>query len=356
MDSTRVNQTVIAPIWYSNHVWRNSLPPYASDDIRGAEQQCASSFDWNYGNVSCWSVRYPICGTGRSQSPININSSTVVVRGSDNFIGRTAWHPLAGLRVANSGKSLWVNNEQMGYVMLVGRDGYPSYYQLTQFNLHMPSEHMVDGRQFAAELSIAHKSQKTVYSLDAKDVLITTFFFSVGKTRNPLLDQLLGQAPTKPGQWAQTNTPVDLLRSLGPALEGNFYRYNGSITAPPCAEMVKYFVFERALNMGQDQWLAFKAMFPSPMNNRPAQPLYGRSVSKNSFVEGSLEVFDFYLTRHNGRDRAKQGPAWIIAPCIATLIVACIVMRTVFVKEDPRRKLESAGGLVEALRPQSASV
>lgn len=349
MDSTRVNQTRIATQNYAGHVWRNSLPSFAVDNIRGAEQLCSPITAWNYANVSCWPTLYPLCGSGRSQSPININTSRLTSTGMDKFIGRTGWHPLSGLRVVNSGSSLAVYNEQMGYVMLMGANGFPSYYQLSQLNLHMPSEHLIDGRQFAAELSVVHKRQTTVYQLDTSDVLITTFFFSVGPKRNPLLDQLLGTTPLMPGQWSAPSTPVDLLRSLGPAIKGNFYRYNGSVTMPPCSEIVKYLVFERALNMSQDQWLSFKAMFPGLANNRPAQAVNGRPVAKNSFMEGSLTSLDYYFRRDGGGNREMLGPAWIIAPIVGTIVIAVAVMASVFVKEDRRRRMESAGGLTESI-------
>lgn len=358
VDSTRINKTQIPDSVYPYHVWKNSFPPFAVDDIRGAEQMCKPVADWNYSNISCWAATFPLCASGRNQSPININSSSVSRVGGDNFLARTAWHPVKGLRVANSGKSLGIYNEQMGYVMHVGLNGFPSYYELTQLNLHMPSEHLVDGKQFAAELSIAHKNQRKVYEVNSDDVLITTFFFSVGLDRNPLLDQLLGSAPIAVGRWAAASAPIDLLRSLGPALDGNYYRYNGSLTTPPCSEIVKYFVFERALNMSQDQWLAFKAMFPSPSNNRPVQALNGRPVAKNSYVEGSLQQLDFYFRRDAGANRVKNGPVWIIVPCLATGIMAVVIMLSVFVKEDHMRKIESQGGLVALVRqnrPPAAS-
>jgi len=346
MDSTRVNQTVIAPQNYANHVWRNSLPPFANDMIRGAEQLCNPYTDWNYANVSCWGVLYPVCTNGRSQSPININTTAITEFGQDNFLSRTGWHPLSGLRVANTGRSISFFNEQMGYVKLLGKSAQvPHYFTLTQVNLHMPSEHLIDGRQFAAELSVIHKEQVSVLETGS-DMLITSFMFNVGTVRNPLLDQLLGQVPTMPGQWTQVQTPIDLLRSLGPALDGNFYRYSGSITAPSCAETVKWLVFEKALNMSQDQWVSFKAMFPNPSNNRPVQPLYGRTVAKNSFREGSLRNVDFFLSRTDGVSRAAPGPAFIIAPIVGSVLLAVAVMGAVFVREDRRRKLEAAGGLV----------
>lgn len=91
-------------------------------------------------------------------------------------------------------------------------------------------------------------------------------------------------------------------------------------------------------------------MFPNPSNNRPVQLLNGRVLMKNSFMEGSLQADEFYLTRTIGSIRASPGAAWIVAPVIGTMLLASLTMWAVFVKQDRQRHLESAGGLVEQSR------
>lgn len=349
-DSTRVNATVISDYQYSSHVWKNSIPAFAVDNIKGSEQQCGAKDDWNYGNISCWSSSYPICSTGLYQSPIDISAVDVRFQGQDSFIARTAWHPLSGLRVANTARSIGVYNEDMGYVMQIGSNGLPQYYQLTQFNLHMPSQHSLNGRQYAAELVVLHKNQLAAGQLDNQDALAASFFFNVGTNRSLLLDQLLHQAPVLPGQWQQADTPIDLLRSLGPVVDGNFYRYNGSLTTPPCSQTVKWYVFETALNMTLDQWVAFKAMFPNPSNNRPSKPLNGRVIVKNSFMEPGSQSYDFYLNRQAGVSSKAPGPAWIIAPVVGSVMLAAATFYAVLVREGRTVQLEGAGGLTEAGR------
>jgi len=136
------------------------------------------------------------------------------------------------------------------------------------------------------------------------------------------------------------------MRALGPALERGYYRYDGSVTVPDCSETVKWFVFETPMSMSKAQLDAFKKLFPSG-NSRPVQELNGRTVAKNSFMEGSLKQYEFYLNRHGGRSRSDWGRSetLILIPIIFTFFFTLYVMGALFVREDKARMLESSGGL-----------
>ncbi len=68
-----------------------------------------------------------------------------------------------------------------------------------------------------------------------------------------------------------------------PAKMNHFYRYEGSLTTPPCSEVVEWTVFRQPLYLSSEQYLQFvggKNPDGSPMINtfRPVQPLNGRKV------------------------------------------------------------------------------
>ena len=54
------------------------------------------------------------------------------------------------------------------------------------------------------------------------------------------------------------------------------YRYDGSLTTPPCSEGVKWIMMTTPIEMSEAQIAAFKAIFDG--NNRPVQPLNGRKL------------------------------------------------------------------------------
>ena len=71
-----------------------------------------------------------------------------------------------------------------------------------------------------------------------------------------------------------TNVKVDV-DALLPAARTT-YRYDGSLTTPPCSEGVKWFVMTAPIALSAAQIGAFTSIIQG--NNRPVQPLNGRPV------------------------------------------------------------------------------
>ncbi len=57
---------------------------------------------------------------------------------------------------------------------------------------------------------------------------------------------------------------------------GSHYRYPGSLTTPPCSEIVSWVVMAESTTVSQEQIDAFAALYP--MNARPVQPLEERTI------------------------------------------------------------------------------
>ena len=70
------------------------------------------------------------------------------------------------------------------------------------------------------------------------------------------------------GESEQINEIILNASDLLPNIK-HAYRYNGSLTTPPCSEDVKWFVLTTPIEMSQSQIAAFKAIFSE--NNRPVQ-------------------------------------------------------------------------------------
>eukprot|EP00929_Paragymnodinium_shiwhaense_P049914 TRINITY_DN25171_c0_g1_i1.p1 TRINITY_DN25171_c0_g1~~TRINITY_DN25171_c0_g1_i1.p1 ORF type:complete len:943 (-),score=195.17 TRINITY_DN25171_c0_g1_i1:266-3094(-) len=360
-DSTRL------PIWERprsvdpNH-YLNHLPPHAVQ----INKDCpAPSEGWSYLNVHCWDKCelgcHPQCMTGKQQSPINLDTTDIPKERKNNFLHICRWKPVSLLHVANNGNSLMIANQQMGYIEQINSEGHSEFYQLAQVQLHMPSEHLVDGKQFHAELQITHARQVSVEELDKNDLLVVSIMLDIGVHENALLNQLLFPAgpggPPQVHEYKVSDYPVDLMRALGPVLDGNFYTYNGSLTTPPCTEGVKWFVFETPQSISTLQWLYFKKYFANPANNRPLQETNGRRLSKNSFdmVDETNEAadYDFWVLKDDGRNRRNPGAAWIVLPVFLTALLCCIVMAASFVREETRKRKEGAG-LAETIGSASA--
>ncbi|CAK9045803.1 unnamed protein product [Durusdinium trenchii] len=300
-----------------------------------------------------WDVMYPTCKEGTRQSPINILTDQVEKVGNSDFLSRVDWKPVSGLKVANNGHSLQITNDMFGYIRLTGEDGFPDFYDIAQFHLHMPSEHLIDGRQFSAELHVVHTRQVAVgqekNTYDSFPLVVLGFMFDIGEEESPFLKQFyLGQETIPNNTFKTTKHPVDLMRSFGPALNGDFYRYDGSFTTPDCHEQIKWFVFDHVFKMSLAQWETFKVEFPFAHFNRPVNKIQEHHVVKNDFKEGVEAKYDFFLGRNVGRNRLLPGEGYILFPVVASLVVMVCIMLAVFVREG-RSKLESAGGLTETI-------
>ncbi|CAE8688696.1 unnamed protein product [Polarella glacialis] len=214
----------------------------------------------------------------------------------------------------------------------------------------MPSEHFIDGKQYAAELQVVHFGQKYVAAiegaLEEEYPLVTALLFDIGEKSLLLKELYLPQQMIGMSYFLETKHPLDLMRSLGPALAGDFYRYDGSLTTPGCHEHTKWLVFAKTMTLTRTQWAAFKGMFPNLGNSRPLQPTNGRLLSRNSFEDGEPQKFDNYLGRHFGRDRLHPNTLWILVPIGVAILLAAVVMMATFVREGSR-KLDQAGGLSE---------
>jgi carbonic anhydrase len=58
------------------------------------------------------------------------------------------------------------------------------------------------------------------------------------------------------------------------------YRYEGSLTTPPCSEAVTWLVMTEPIQLSEKQLQTFEKLFKG--NNRPVQPLNRRKVVEDT--------------------------------------------------------------------------
>jgi carbonic anhydrase len=89
--------------------------------------------------------------------------------------------------------------------------------------------------------------------------------------KNAAFAAIMQVAPKKEGEKA-LDKPADPRQFL-PASRA-LYRYKGSLTTPPCSEVVDWNVYEQPIDVAAEDIEAFRAIFP--MNARPVQPVNRR--------------------------------------------------------------------------------
>lgn len=87
-------------------------------------------------------------------------------------------------------------------------------------------------------------------------------------------EPVLANMPASPGEPKTIDGVTVDARQLLPPDRG-YYRYDGSLTTPPCTEGVKWFVMAKPVELSASQIAAFRALYQD--NYRPVQPLNGRA-------------------------------------------------------------------------------
>ena len=167
------------------------------------------------------------------------------------------WEPQA-YKVINNGHTIQANAAP-GSTLTVGKDKY----NLTQFHFHTPSEHSLGGERSVMEVHFVHARP------DGRLAVVGVFMKSGRK--NAGFAAIMRAAPKSEGE-KDLDKPLDPRQFL-PASQ-SLYRYQGSLTTPPCSEVVDWNVYEQAVEVADEDIEAFKAIFP--MNARPLQPLNRR--------------------------------------------------------------------------------
>jgi carbonic anhydrase len=217
---------------------------------------------WGYdGDVGpeYWGVLSPefaACAEGREQSPVDIPATAPVNPPQLRF----DYQPSA-LNIVNNGHSIQVNYEP-GSTLEAGG----VVYELVQFHLHGLSEHTLNGAYTDMELHLVHK--------DADGRIAVVAVMIEGGAHNPAYQSVLANMPVEEGDpLTVPDTTADASQVL-PA-EQSYYRYNGSLTTPPCTEGVAWFVLATPVELSTAQIAAFRGLYDH--NYRPVQPLYERT-------------------------------------------------------------------------------
>lgn len=222
--------------------------------------QAGEDRHWSYSGPSGpehWaelSEDFAICAEGRNQSPIDIVSP---VQGETPAIklaysGDTT-------EVLNNGHAIEVKVSPGNKLIAEGTES-----ELLQFHFHSPSEHRIQGKQLPLEAHFVHQSA-------SGDLSVVAVLFRSGEPEADLTS-IWSNLPTASGQ----KNPLALdLANLGfvPS-DLSYFRYNGSLTTPPCSEGVRWYVLESSSAVSAEQVASFLATVGE--NDRPAQPLNAR--------------------------------------------------------------------------------
>lgn len=200
---------------------------------------------------------WALCANGSRQSPIDLRDPRTERLPAIVFNYRPS-----ALDIRHTGHNVDVTPALENWIE-VGDDRF----NLLQFHFHAPSEHTVDGKPFDMELHLVHRNEQGVLAVIG--VLIER------GSQHLAFDWFREHLPRAPGENKRINdVSVNILDMLPP--NRRTYRYEGSLTTPPCSESVRWMVMATPIELSESQIGAFENTVHR--NNRPIQALNGREI------------------------------------------------------------------------------
>lgn len=208
----------------------------------------------NWGNLS---PDFAVCSTGKNQSPVNL---TGMIEGELPDI--KIQYKAGGNEIVNNGHTIKINYSEGSSIAVDSRS-----FELKQFHFHSPSENTIEGKSFPLEAHFVHADE-------AGNLAVIAVMYKEGKQNNEL-GKVWQYIPENMGekQVLKKVTDANLLLPK----DHSYYRFNGSLTTPPCTEGVSWFVMKSIETVSIDQISEFVHVMHHE-NNRPVQHLNARLV------------------------------------------------------------------------------
>src|SRR5262245_54483934 len=199
------------------------------------------------------------CGTGQLQSPIDINDADVRKGDIPPLLFNYKTVPV---RIIDNGHTIQVNYPPGSFLTVEGKR-----FELVQIDFHKPSEEKVNGKGHEMAAHLVHKG-------DNGKLAVVAVFLDQGND-NEVIKTLWKNLPaTKGKEVVVDSTQINALHLL--PKNKDYYRFEGSLTTPPCTENVTWLVLKTPAQISGDEIARFGRIYPN--NARPVQPRNDRDM------------------------------------------------------------------------------
>ncbi len=246
---------------------KTMIPLVLTGLISGSAIASGTGAEWGYtgengpDNWDKLSSAYEMCGKGRNQSPVNL---TDMIEG--DLPPLELRYQRDGREIVNNGHTIQINYAPGSTLSVAGKA-----YELKQLHFHAPSENQIGGESFPMEAHFVHADA-------AGNLAVLALMIEEGY-ENKALKNAWSHMPEKAGENLALSKPFNASELL-PSYDDDeleYYRFNGSLTTPPCSEGVVWMVLKETVQASADQIEKFAHIMHHP-NNRPVQPINARVI------------------------------------------------------------------------------
>jgi carbonic anhydrase len=202
---------------------------------------------------------FATCVDGVQQSPIELAGSTTT-----DLTDPSIAYGTGPATVVDNGHTVVAEASAGNVLQLDGTD-----FELVQVHFHTPSEHAVDGRHAAAEAHFVHSS-------DDDELAVLGVLLTEGAATHPAWDAYVGAV----GGGEDERHSITLEWGALLPTAHTTYRYDGSLTTPPCTEGVRWVVLDTPVELGADQLAALVSAHDG--NRRPIVERGDRPVAHDA--------------------------------------------------------------------------
>ncbi|XP_072880952.1 carbonic anhydrase 12 [Hemitrygon akajei] len=322
-----------------------------------SSRRAGSDTEWSYTGPEGedhWAVSYPHCGKFQ-QSPIDFHTGIYTYNPALEPIQLMGYNLSATqkLSLTNDGHAVKVTLPPTMHIISMSHR-----YTAVQLHLHwgsetepVGSEHTISGRHYPSELHIVHynseKYENVSVALDKEDGLAVLGILIKVRQFNAAYNQIFQHLKEIQYKGEEVLIPGFNINDLLPSRLDEYFRYNGSLTTPPCYPSVQWTVFREPVEISSEQLLELESdLYFSNMSEHSRAEMVNNYRHVQELGERKV-LISFQESRYAGHS-LTPGVLILVALGCVLLVMIALLLTIYFLKRRAGKTSESRGAAYAA--------